>query len=343
MTIDPIEPLIDRFGPALDIELRALVPSVAEHPLYTLLAYHLGWVDTDGRAARLAPGKRIRPLLLLVSCEAAGGDPDAAMPAAAAVELLHNFSLIHDDIQDRSEERRHRPTVWKVWGIAQAINAGDGMHAIAARGVLHCAERGAKAESVLAAAASLHECCLRLVEGQYSDLAFESRDAVSVEEYLRMIDGKTAALIAACVEIGALLAGRRDASLWRAYGRDLGRAFQIADDVLGVWGDNGRTGKPRADDVFKGKRSMPFLLGLEISVGMNRTRLAEIYRLPERSDADVAEAVWLLDRAGVRERANAVATARLADSERTLDSLRMAGPHAATLRAIGQFIVSRDH
>src|SRR5262245_20028367 len=216
-TADLLDELFSRHAAALERELRAAVPNAERSTLYTMLAYHLGWVDAEGRPVEVVAGKRLRPTMLLLACQAVGGDPTVAMPAAAAVELLHNFSLIHDDIQDRSLERRHRPAVWAVWGIAQAINAGDAMHAAAARTALRCHEAGADPRVALEVGALLHECCLRLVEGQYLDLQFERRDDVTADQYLGMIDGKTASLIATSVEMGALLGGAGAArDRWRA-------------------------------------------------------------------------------------------------------------------------------
>jgi geranylgeranyl diphosphate synthase type I len=325
---------------ALEQELRAAVPTVERSGVYTMLRYHLGWVDRQGRALEGGTrGKRLRPNLLLMAAEAAGGDPAVAVPAAAAVELLHNFSLIHDDIQDRSDTRHGRPTVWTEWGIAQAINAGDAMHALAALAAMRCAARGADPRVALEVADLLHECCLRLVEGQYLDLEFERRDDVTPEQYMEMIDGKTAALIAASIEMGALIGGAGDRrSHWRAFGQDIGRSFQIVDDVLGVWGDPKVTGKPVADDVVKGKRALPFLIAVQVLPAADVARLRELYG----SEPGVAEAIQLLDRAGAREASRTRATELL---DRALASLAAAGPTprgAAALTELARFVVERD-
>lgn len=321
----------------LDDELRASVP---DGGVYTMLRYHLAWVDRAGQPlAGAARGKRLRPNLLLMAARAAGGDETVAVPAAAAVELLHNFSLIHDDIQDRSDMRHGRATVWTEWGIAQAINAGDAMHALAARAALRCAERGADARVVLEVADLLHACCLRLVEGQYLDLEFERRDDVTPEQYLEMIDGKTAALIAASIEMGALLGGAGSARRhWRTFGQQLGRAFQVIDDVLGVWGDPVVTGKPAADDVVKGKRALPFLIAAQVLPGADAARLRQVYGTPH----GVADAIVLLDRASAREACRARAGEMLAAA---MAALAAAGPTAegrAEIEDLARFVVERD-
>ena len=325
---------------ALDDELRSAVPTDQHSAVYTMLRYHLGWVDRQGQPlAGGARGKRMRPNLLIIAARAAGGDASVAMPAAAAVELLHNFSLIHDDIQDRSDTRHGRPTVWTEWGIAQAINAGDAMHALAARSALRCAERGADPRVALEVADLLHACCLRLVEGQYLDLEFERRDDVTPEQYIEMIDGKTAALLAASIEMGALLGGAGEKRRhWRAFGQDLGRSFQIVDDVLGVWGDSRVTGKPAADDVLKGKRALPFLIATQVLPAGDAARLRALYG----TETGVPEAIQLLDRAGAREACRSRAAELL---DRAMASLDAAGPTdqgRAELTELARFVVERD-
>ncbi|HEY3083458.1 MAG TPA: polyprenyl synthetase family protein [Chloroflexota bacterium] len=342
-TTELLDEIFSRHAPALERELRAAVPSAERSALYAMLAYHFGWVDAEGRPVDVGGGKRLRPTLLLLACQAAGGDPARAMPAAAAVELLHNFSLIHDDIQDRSLERRHRPAVWAVWGVAQAINAGDAMHAAAARTALRCVDGGADPRVALEVGALLHECCLRLVEGQYLDLQFERREDVTAEQYLGMIDGKTASLIATSVETGALLGGAAATrEVWRAFGLDLGRAFQIVDDVLGVWGDPRVTGKPGADDVYKGKRALPFLLSRGQLPPRDAARLDELYAPTERTPEQVAEAIALMDRAGARGACRARAAKLLEGAFAELDAAGPTPKGRDELRALARSFVERD-
>jgi geranylgeranyl diphosphate synthase type I len=338
-----LDAILSRHAPALDRELRRAVPPIDRSPLYQMLRYHLGWVDAAGDEAATYAGKQLRPALLLLAAEAAGGDPAVALPAAAAVELLHNFSLIHDDVQDRSPERRYRAVVWAIWGASQAINAGDAMYAAASLAVLRCAELGAPAADVIEVSAMLHECCLRLVEGQYLDLAFETRDDVSIDDYLAMISGKTGALIAASLEMGAILGGARaERDAWRAFGEQLGRAFQIVDDVLGVWGDPAVTGKPAADDVVKGKRALPFLVAASRLEGADRARLAELYRQPERDAAAVVEAIALIDRAGARRECERTAAIHLDEALATLGRTGARGRGADELRALARFVLARN-
>lgn len=252
---------------AVEAEMRDLLSqafSRAEDGLAEMLWHHLGWYR-DGRPNEPG-GKRVRPVLLLLAVEAAGGNWRETLPAAAAVELIHNFSLIHDDVQDRSDTRRGRPTVWVRWGDAQAINAGDAMFTLAHLAIPRLVPVY-PADRVLQAVQMLDETCLRLTGGQFQDLSFEKFPAVSLEQYRSMIAGKTGALIACSARMGGLLGGASPAQLiaWDEFGRFLGEAFQIWDDWLGIWGDAALTGKSAESDLSSGKKSYPVCIGLEQS------------------------------------------------------------------------------
>jgi geranylgeranyl diphosphate synthase type I len=258
------ENLIKELTEAIEEDLHRAVDQAGEPGLEefrAILAYHLGWEGAG--AGPEARGKRIRPLLVLLSAAAAGGDWRAALPAASAVELIHNFSLIHDDIQDNSPLRRGRPTVWKRWGIAQAINSGDAMLTLAHLAALRLAEQ-LSVETALQAAAILQRACLHLTQGQFLDLSYEARGDLSLEAYWPMVKGKTAALLAACTETGALAASAPEdcRAAYRRFGQALGLAFQAQDDILGIWGDAALTGKSADSDLLAGKKSLPVLFGL---------------------------------------------------------------------------------
>ncbi len=255
---------INQTIPVLEAEMRQII-QVSLDPRADLLneifIYHLG-MDKE----RETRGKRIRPLLVLLITHAFQADWKRALPAAAAVEFLHNFSLIHDDVEDRSEQRHGRPTVWAKWGQAQAINAGDGMFTL----VFHSAQqlkRFYPAEVTLYASELIAQACLHLVEGQMMDVAFENRNNISIAEYFKMIDGKTASLLACCTQLGGLIAGVDSSrlELLRKLGYNLGRSFQVQDDLLGIWGDPHETGKPIESDLANHKHTLPVLYGLEIS------------------------------------------------------------------------------
>jgi geranylgeranyl diphosphate synthase type I len=253
-----------RMLPEIEVELQRQVSCLNEpqvQSFYEMFTYHLGW--SGAGAGPEAAGKRIRPLLLLLCCAAVGGDWPKALPAAASVELVHNFSLVHDDIEDNSEKRRGRATVWKQWGVPNAINAGDGLYALSGltmAGLIasYPAKIALKAVQILSAT------CLDLTRGQFLDLAFETQNDLTVDDYWTMVSGKTAALLAACSEIGSLLGGAKPAiqEIYRDFGHSLGMAFQALDDYLGIWGDPATTGKSIASDLEAGKKTLPVLFGL---------------------------------------------------------------------------------
>jgi geranylgeranyl diphosphate synthase type I len=258
-----------QFLPAIEAEMRAVVDALdgaqALETFAGMLRYHLGWVDEQLRPATFDMGKRIRPALVLLACQSCGAPWERALPAGAAVELIHNFSLIHDDIEDNSPLRRGRPTVWRLWSMPQALNAGDTMFALAHVALYRLHARGVPPATVLAAAEALDQTCLELTRGQYLDMDFERRAHVSVDDYLSMIAGKTAALTACAARLGALAAGAAPERVghFERYGRNLGLAFQVFDDVLGIWGDSQVTGKSAATDVESRKKSLPVLYALD--------------------------------------------------------------------------------
>ena len=251
---------------ALESELQRQISRLdapRTRPFYKMLTYHMGW--TGEGAGPEATGKRIRPLLLLLSTASCGASWELALPAAAAVELVHNFSLVHDDIQDNSERRRGRPTTWVKWGMPMAINVGDALFVLSNQAILDIKEKY-PSDVVLRAAEILHATCLELTRGQFLDMSYEERKDLGVVDYWPMISGKTAALLSASCHIGALLGGaeepRQDA--YRAFGHYLGLAFQVQDDILGIWGDEALTGKSAASDLVEGKNSLPVLAGLGV-------------------------------------------------------------------------------
>lgn len=334
----------ERWLPVLEAEMRAVLAggeaATAAH--YGMMHYHMGWVDATFQPVTLPAGKRLRPLLCLMACEAVGGETKQATPAAAALEILHNFSLVHDDIEDGDEMRRHRPTVWKLWGAPQAINAGDAMFALAFAAMQRLPERGVAPETTLAALRIFTETCVALTEGQHLDMSFEQRDCVTVDEYLRMIRGKTAALIGASVAIGGLIGGatpEADKSL-RHFGQSIGLAFQIQDDILGIWGDPAVTGKAAGNDILRRKKSLPMLHALNDA--RHGAQLDALLQKPGFGAPDLPEALRLLAATGSQEYAN-----RLMNEFYTagLDALRFAlGERArqSLLWATAEWLMQRE-
>jgi geranylgeranyl diphosphate synthase type I len=286
---------------AIDGELRDILAEYSL-PLYDMLRYHLGWIDEHGKDAAEPAGKALRPTLCLLACEAVGGDYRTALPAAAALELIHNFSLIHDDIQDGDEQRRHRPTVWAVWGQAQAINAGTAMRILVNSALKRLERHGVSAEKRLRIQELLDEASLRLIEGQYLDIDYEKRLDITVADYLRMVEGKTGALIACSVETGAAL-GTDDSEIiegYRQLGLAIGLSFQIRDDILGIWGDQDVLGKPLASDIVRRKKTLPIVHALESARDGYRAQL-EAYYSNGHAGGDVQEILDILNRVGARD------------------------------------------
>ncbi len=331
---------LDRYLPPLEAEMQAVVSTSAAElrDLYGYLRYHLGWVDERFQPHPGRTGKRLRPALCLLVCEACGGDWEQALPAAAAVELLHNFSLIHDDIEDRDATRRGRPTVWALWGVPQAINAGDALFVLAHLALLRLSERGVPAETVTAAFRALDRAGLRLTEGQFLDIRFEQQGEVGLEDYLSMIEGKTAALLSAACELGALVAGvaAEQRERMRAFGRHLGLAFQIQDDVLGIWGDPEKTGKPVGSDLRSRKKTLPILHGLR-----HDPALRALLDQSSMGEEKIAEAIRRLDAAGSRAFAEEQARRQIDHALAILEDAALESPAGLALREIALSLIGR--
>lgn len=324
----------ERYLPLLEAELRnALVGHDSLSRFYGMMQYHMGWLDAGLNPIQAPAGKRLRPLLCLLTCEAVGGSIAQALPAAAAVELLHNFSLIHDDIEDVSETRRHRTTVWKLWGTAHGINCGDGMFAAVFVELSRLAEQGVSPKQCLDAQRILSETCLRLTEGQYLDMTFETQMDVDMDSYLRMIGDKTAELIACSTRLGALLGGA-DAGTVDAYaqfGENLGLAFQVIDDILGIWGREIETGKSVSSDILTRKKTLPIVYVL------HDPDLRSLYAQPELLDLDVERVLSILD----KHQARSFAAQRAREySEKALLSLEQSGYATPAHQAMQDYALS---
>jgi geranylgeranyl diphosphate synthase type I len=320
----------------IDRRIARLMPEAGRpDPLYGMMKYHLGWVDQSLQPAKASTGKRVRGRLCLLTCAAAGSPPERALAPATAVELVHNFSLIHDDIQDRSQYRRHRRTVWDIWGEAQAINGGDGMLVLAQLALAEDEESDPRL--VVRALRALNEASRLLCEGQFLDLDYENRLTVGLDDYYAMIERKTAALLEASCFLGALYGLADDTGLdaYSRFGKYLGLAFQIQDDYLGIWGDPKATGKPAAADVASKKKTLPILYALSEAAGPDRDRLAAILGQPgAATDAETVEILGILERCGA---AGYTAAEVARTSQIALDALDAAGPQPAVAEDLVSF------
>jgi geranylgeranyl diphosphate synthase type I len=286
----------------------------------------------------------LRPLLCLLSCGAVGGKAESALPAAAALEFLHNFSLIHDDIEDCSSERHGRETVWKIWGVPLAVNAGDGMFALAHVTLERLAENGLPAEKALELRRLLDVASLELCEGQYLDLEYERRLDVTCKHYLDMAAGKTSALMSASSASGAVI-GRAPADIvvrFQEFGRNLGFAFQIRDDILGIWGKSREMGKPTGEDIYGRKKSFPVVFALERSRGEDAQRLRSLYEKPQLTGGDVEEVLALLERVSSREESQKAAARYASRALNSLRGVEMPPESRRDLKALADYFVERE-
>ena len=336
-----------RYKSRVEQELSRAVPAPEETDPYLLLRYHLGWVDRHGTPAQspVSQGKALRPTLCLFACEALDEDPARAVPAAVALELIHNFSLIHDDIQDQDAERRHQPTVWSLWGVPRALVAGNALQSVGDVALLDISRHQVPPETVLKVSKILTDSYLEMIQGQCLDLAFESSTTISTEDYLQMIAYKTGALIRSSLEIGALLA-TGDPTAFGAFSRFggcLGRAFQIRDDFLGIWGDEANTGKAAANDIRRRKKSFPVVFALGQARGQAQDDLLRIYGQEELDEEDVDRVLAVLDEVGAREQSQMLTEASAAEALEALEPLSLPSWAWNEAEALVDFLARRQY
>jgi len=328
----------DIVTPALAEAVSRLDPATREQT-----AFHLGWTELDGSPSRTGGGgggggKAVRPALAVLSAEAAGADAATGLPGAVAVELVHNFSLLHDDLIDRDTERRHRPTVWARWGTPAAILAGDALLALAQEVLLEAPSPHA-AEAARLLAATVRE----LVRGQVEDVAFEQRSDVGVEECLHMAAGKTGSLLATSAAIGAVLAGAPPAltAALNTFGAEVGAAFQLVDDLLGIWGDPAVTGKPVLSDLRSRKKSLPVTYAVHHGGPDGHELAAWLAGTGEADEAQLRRAAALVESGGGRHWAAAEARRRMALAEKALAGAELPERTATELVALGRYLTDR--
>ncbi|MGW5787028.1 polyprenyl synthetase family protein [Streptomyces sp. NPDC003757] len=333
-------PRLDWVDDMLAPALRSAVESLPAGE--SLVArYHRGWYEADGapREAASGGGKAVRPALALLSAAAVGADPSDAVPAAVAVELVHDFTLLHDDVIDGDVLRRHRPAAWSLFGTPAAVLTGDALLAAALR-VLSQVPAGRSEAAVRELVGTL----LELVEGQSRDVAFEKAHEVSVADYLAMAAGKTGSLIGCACALGGVLAGADAVRVGRLreFGRSLGVAFQCTDDILGIWGRSARSGKPVGADLAARKKSLPVVAALAAR-GPAAERLRELYRTPHRPEAtDVDLARRLVEEAGGRQAAEDEARRHLAAALRSLSKARPTADACGRLHDIARAMTRRQ-
>lgn len=329
----------------VDPELRRAVESLPTS-LRRIARYHFGWEQADGTTAAGHAGKAIRPALVLAAVRALGGAPELAVRAAAAVELVHNFTLLHDDVMDRDTTRRHRPTAWAVFGEAGAILAGDALQALAQRLLAEDQHPAARP-----AAARIAACVMELCEGQVADVALETREPerVTLDECLVVAEAKTGALLGCACAVGGLYAGagEEEVAALDGFGRQAGLAFQLIDDVIGIWGDPARTGKAAGADLAVRKKSLPVVAALA-SGTPEAGELAALYGvlgpedgLPEEGELEAMALV--VERAGGRDWAQLHAADRMSRAVHQLSRAVPAPEAADGLLSLAEFVTRRSH
>ena len=335
--------IFQRYQKEIEKELRSII-GTGSSPFYQMMRYHLGWIDEQGNPQEETSGKLLRPTLCLLACETVGGNWKAALPAAAVLELVHNYSLIHDDIEDQSQFRRQRRTVWSIWDEAQAINVGDGMYALSRLALLRLSSRGFTPEKILSVIHLLDEACLKLCEGQYLDISYEDRTDIGMEDYLEMIGSKTAALISCSLKIGASLSTDND-QLCEGIGQfgwKLGLAFQITDDLLGIWGDEKTTGKSNSD-IYQKKKSLPVVYALKEASGGDREKLLHIYSKKVIENNDAAEVLNILDRIGAHGYTQEMAKRYHKEALAILEATDLTLQDQKQLREMASFLIEREY
>jgi len=332
--------ILYRYRPAIEREVKRALGS-QESSLADMLRYQLGW--TPAGLPNLA--KCLRPSLCLLACEGLGGDLDQALPIAVAVELVHNFSLIHDDIEDGDDTRHHRATLWRAFGRDPAIAAGIDLWTVAYQTLSASHDAGLPPERVLEARRLLNDACSEMIEGQHQDLTFELRSDVTLSEYIEMIGRKSAALISASLQLGALVAGAGPDQLESigSFGRNLGLAFQIRDDILGIWGEGSATGKPVGADIARKKKTLPVVHALRQAVGRDRDALRSVYAKPEVNDDDVDNVLDILQRWNCRYFAQGLAEDYRSRAMAALSRAAITAEARHRFDELTAFILERDY
>ncbi len=340
----PLPSVFQRHHESINASLRDRL-SVDDSFVYSMLRYNMGWSDTDGVPISATEGKAFRPTLCLLACEAVGGNFERALPAAIALELIHNFSLIHDEIQDRDEIRHHRPTLWAVWGDPKALVAGNVLRVIADTSLEQLPAVNVPFADIVSINEVITEACLEMIEGQYLDMAYEGRSDIGMNSYLTMIARKTGALIRAPMHVGAII-GTDDQLVIQAFrecGRALGYVFQIRDDVLGIWGDQETTGKPVGADIRRKKNSMPIVHAMSQADGVEKQTLQRIYSQEVVGDTEVDIVLDIMDGLGSQKYAHTLADQHCQFGLQSLDSIEISPDARNDIEELSIFLLERQH
>lgn len=340
----PLPAVFQRYHEAVDSGLRDRL-SVSTSFVYSMLRYNMGWSDTSGVPVSAAQGKALRPTLCLLACEAVCGEFKRALAPAVSLELIHNFSLIHDEIQDRDESRRHRPTLWKVWGDAKALTAGNVLRIVADTSIEGLCGDSLPLADVLAVHEVIAEASLEMIEGQHLDMAYEGRSDIGMKDYLDMIARKTGALIRTAMHVGAIMGIGNHAVIesFRECGRVLGYVFQIRDDVLGIWGEEKTTGKPVGADIRRKKNSLPIVHAMSQASRVQKQALENVYARETVEDSDVEIVLDIMDGLGTQAFANSLAAEHCERGLERLACVEVPPEGRADIEELATFLLIRQH
>ena len=342
-----IREIIGESRSEIDAEMQAVLET-KELPIYNAVRYALGWVDEDGKAIVDGGGKGLRPALCLIAASAIDSSRTAhnyALAGAAAMEFVHNYSLVHDDIQDQDKERHHRPTVWVQWGSPQAINVGDALRELAQIALHRAHNAGADDSTVLDSYELLNRASLEMIEGQYLDLAYEQKSDIDPGDYLAMIEKKTGAIIGCSMGLGALLAGgtANVVSRLEQAGRQLGLCFQIRDDLLGIWGNTALTGKSTNNDIRRKKKSFPIVYAFCNATAKEQEKLKAIYSHNKIDQEDIDAVMEILANVKAQEATNEAAKEHFNSFHRELENCSIKKKAGVKLDSIANFVLTREH
>ena len=329
-----------RYRAQIEREIAQALPA-GGGALDEMQRYALGWTD-EGLPSL---GKCLRPSLCLLACESLGGDLDQAVPVAVAIEMIHNFSLIHDDIEDGDETRHHRPTLWRAYGRDPAIAAGIVLWTTAYQTLERARQRGLSAGRLLEVRRVINDACLEMIEGQHLDLSYELRTDVSLSEYINMIAFKTGALLGASLQMGAIIAGAdaEEAQRFGLFGQQLGLSFQIRDDILGIWGEGSVTGKPVGADIARKKKTLPIVQAFQQVLGPDRDLLRDVYSSAVVADEDVDAVLAVLQRWNCRYFAQGLAEDYRSRAMAALSQTRIPASARYRFDELTAFILERDY
>lgn len=341
---------LSHYIPEVDAEILRAIDGAGDCSLYDLVRYQLGWMDEDGRRlaaeeAQRHGGKKLRPVLSLLACQACGGDWHEALPAAAAIELIHNFSLVHDDVEDGDRLRRHRLTVWGLFGVPKAVNCGSTMQALVYRAVLRASQTGLSPSAVMGLVELLTDTILEMTEGQHLDIDFQEHGHISVAQYFDMTSRKTGALLEAALRCGARTASAPapiEDALAR-FGRSFGLAFQARDDYLGVWGDPEKSGKAVGADIERKKKSLPIVYALEHDPDGAGSLVREVMLQESISPEDVDRVATALDACGARQFTEDVAEQHTFQARTALTETLTDTPACRALLEVAELAAMRHH